>query len=123
MIFGYVIEKCLAGVQFVFSSKSVQLFKSYEPPNPKNPDFCQIFESEYLSREWEFCKSAKRNVVQLIEIYLPTKFQVEIRKFLDKQTNKLLPISKVDIILQKVATVKRCLSLVWVPAHLEKSIK
>ena len=58
--------------------------------------FSPIFESEYLSREWEFCKSAKPNVVQLVEIYLPAKFQVEIRKFLDKQTNKLLPISKVD---------------------------
>ena len=85
MILGYVIEKCLAGVQFVFSSKSVQCFKSYEPPNPKNPDFCPIFESEYLSREWKFCKSAKPNVVQLVEIYLPAKFQVEIRK---KNPNK-----------------------------------
>ena len=63
----------------------------------RSVEFCQIFESGYLSREWEFCKSAKPNVVQLVEIYLPTKFQVEIRKFLDKQTNKLLPISKVDI--------------------------
>ena len=58
--------------------------------------FCPIFESEYPSREWEFCKSAKPNVVQLVEIYLPAKFQVEIRKKVDKQTNTLLPISKVD---------------------------
>ena len=105
MIFGYVIEKCLAGVQFVFSSKSVKWFKSYELPNPKNPYFYPIFESEYLSREWEFCKSAKPNVVQLIEIYLPAKFQLEIRKNPNKQTNTLLPISKVDTYVLTVSSL------------------
>ena len=54
----------------------------------RSVDFCQIFESEYLSREWEFCKSAKPNVIQLVEIYLPAKFQVEIRKNPNTQTNK-----------------------------------
>ena len=53
----------------------------------KIPFFCPIFESEYLSREWEFCKSAKPNVFQLVEIYLPAKFQVEIRKNPNTQTH------------------------------------
>ena len=81
-----LIEKCCGEVKLKILFESAHWFKSYELPNPKILDFCPIFESEYLRREWRYWKSALYNIVQLIEIYLPAKFQVEIRKKVRKQT-------------------------------------
>ena len=64
---------------------SVQRFKSYKPKSAKNPDFCPLFGSKYVSQEWNIFKSVLFTQVRPLFSYVSSvkiyiKFRLEILK-------------------------------------------